>query len=204
MIIKIRELELIIIFLGGSPPRGIKFTKPGALHLARWMAKAIYCLKILIFRNQFPEITEIKVIGLIEVAGFVIMCYSVFWFNAEKADQAPLNDIDFLKNLENYKKINHNIAEKAISKFLNHLYYMNEECVGFALLDDRIDFETKAKLATKISGNISEEDNLEEDEEIPKKLTIKHQNLSYFINRNNLLIILGIILKHYLQTFKAI
>lgn len=90
-------LQLLIILLGGSPPRGIKFTKPGAIHHARWMAKTIYCLKIIIFRNQFPEITDLEINGLIEVAGFIVTCYSIFWFDSDKAHKAPINDIMFLK-----------------------------------------------------------------------------------------------------------
>ena len=41
-------LELTAIFLGEAPSRGIGFRKPGAFHHARWMAKAIYCLKIFV------------------------------------------------------------------------------------------------------------------------------------------------------------
>ena len=44
-------LELTIIFLGGTPRRGIHFMYPGAIHRARWMARAIYCIKML------PEMT---------------------------------------------------------------------------------------------------------------------------------------------------
>jgi hypothetical protein len=39
-------LEFIIIFLGGTPSRDIIFSQPDAYHLARWMAKEIYCSKI--------------------------------------------------------------------------------------------------------------------------------------------------------------
>ena len=46
-------LELTIIFLGATPPRGIKFQCPGALHRARWMARAIYSIKMWLFRSQF-------------------------------------------------------------------------------------------------------------------------------------------------------
>lgn len=46
-------LELAIIFLGGTPPRGIHIMAPGAMHQAHWMAKVIYSLKIWIFRHQF-------------------------------------------------------------------------------------------------------------------------------------------------------
>jgi hypothetical protein len=46
-------LELGVIFLGGTPTRGIFFRYPGAMHHARCMSKAIYFLKIFIFRKQF-------------------------------------------------------------------------------------------------------------------------------------------------------
>jgi len=46
-------LELTIIFLGGCPPRGVHFRQPGAIHRARWMAKAIYCIKMWLFRNKY-------------------------------------------------------------------------------------------------------------------------------------------------------
>lgn len=193
-------LELIIIFLGGSPPSGIKFFKPGALHLARWMAKGIYCLKILMFRNQFPEITELEINGLVEVTGFVIKCYAFFWFNSDKAEQAPLNDILFLRNLEDYKKINAQIADRAITKFINHLYYLNEECVAFSLFDDRIDFETKNKMSKKIL-TFMEEENLEE-EEILKKFLIKKENLNTFFAKDNSSILIELVSKNTKSVFK--
>jgi hypothetical protein len=42
-------LDLSIIYLGGVPPGGIHFRKPGAYHMAKWMAKAIYTLKLHLF-----------------------------------------------------------------------------------------------------------------------------------------------------------
>ena len=47
-------LELTIIFLGGQPPKGVRFRYPGAIHCARWMSRAIYTLKTVIFREQYP------------------------------------------------------------------------------------------------------------------------------------------------------
>ena len=44
-------LELCLVFLGVG--EGITFKKPGAFHHARWMAKAIYSLKIYLFRESF-------------------------------------------------------------------------------------------------------------------------------------------------------
>ena len=45
-------LHLNLVFLGGAPNRTIEFKAPGALNHARWMAKAIYSLKIDLFREQ--------------------------------------------------------------------------------------------------------------------------------------------------------
>ena len=47
-------LELVLIFLGEIPPRGVSFRVPGAMHQARWLAKALYILKIFLFRNMYP------------------------------------------------------------------------------------------------------------------------------------------------------
>ena len=42
-----RELiELSIIFLGEDKDKKLKIRPPGAMHQARWMARAIYSLKI--------------------------------------------------------------------------------------------------------------------------------------------------------------
>ena len=48
-----RELpDLTITFLGGVPVKGMSFKAPAGLHRARWMAKVIYSLKILMFKGQ--------------------------------------------------------------------------------------------------------------------------------------------------------
>ncbi|KAK2716028.1 hypothetical protein QYM36_010560, partial [Artemia franciscana] len=43
-------LELVLIFLGATPARGVRFMSPGAMHHARWMSKVIYSLKIWMFK----------------------------------------------------------------------------------------------------------------------------------------------------------
>jgi len=89
-------LQLIVIFLGDIPPGGIKFRQPGSYHLARWMAKGIYCLKIMLFQNQFNlNANEKKAIQTI--CCFIVKCYTEIWFTASDALQAPLNDIYFIK-----------------------------------------------------------------------------------------------------------
>ena len=45
-------LELLIVWLGGHV-EGFSFKRPGADHHARWLAKAIYKLKLCLLMYQF-------------------------------------------------------------------------------------------------------------------------------------------------------
>ena len=67
-------LELTIICLGDLPARGISFRVPGTFRHARWMAKAIYSLKIFLFRKEFT-LTEEEKTGICDVCGFLTSLY---------------------------------------------------------------------------------------------------------------------------------
>lgn len=171
-------LELILIFLGETPTRGIHFRQPGAYHLARWMAKAIYCLKIYLFRQQF-NLTQKEEKSLRRICCFIIKCYTKAWFSAPNAIEAPLNDINFLKKLVAYKIDDQLVAETAINKFINHLWYLSEECVSLSIFDERISDEGRKSLAQKILMN-----EIHDGEEVKTKLLIKLDDLDYFLNKN--------------------
>jgi len=49
-------LELSIIFLGGTPERGIRCRYPGAIHMARLMVRAIYSIKMWLFRKRYEPL----------------------------------------------------------------------------------------------------------------------------------------------------
>lgn len=51
-------LILIIIYFGGVTEQGIAFRRPAGIHHARWMAKAINCLKIHLFRHQLNKVEQ--------------------------------------------------------------------------------------------------------------------------------------------------
>lgn len=115
-------LEPIIIFLGGTSSNGIKFCQPDAYHLARWIAKAIYCLKMYMFRYQIEiNYSEETVLG--DICCFISICYAQNSFTSRNSIQIPLNNILFLRKLVNYKRINIKIVDVALMKFCNHLWY---------------------------------------------------------------------------------
>ena len=90
-------LELVIIFLGGTPARGIHILAPGALHRARWMARIIYAFKLWMFRSQF-QLKRVEETGLFQFP-FISEVYIEAWFEAPSAVSAPANDLRFLNKL---------------------------------------------------------------------------------------------------------
>ena len=91
-------INLCLIFLGGADPAEVSFRAPGAFHQARWMAKAIYSLKLFLFQHQFTLTSEEKN-SVKELALFVSLVYVRFWHEAPLRRKAPLNDIQLLSRL---------------------------------------------------------------------------------------------------------
>lgn len=194
-------LQLTLIFLG-EKMENVNFRSPGPYHLARWMAKSIYCLKIFLFRKQFGYIRKNDLILIGEICVFLVSVYVRAWFSAPNTIDAPLNDINFLKSLVDFKKINEAVANIAILKFLNHLWYLNEECVALSVFDERIGREEKQRMARKLTDQLrgelgaekqneeqeslldSEAEVEESEEQIEKRLTLKLKDVPDFIMRN--------------------
>jgi hypothetical protein len=112
-------LRLCLIFLGGTTVlQKETFRAPGAMHNARWMSKAIYALKMVLFKNQLT-LTVREIRGLTEFTLFVALVYGRFWHEAPLAANAPFNDAQLLSMLEKYP--NRLIAETAFSVLSRHL-----------------------------------------------------------------------------------
>ena len=141
-------LELCLIFVGGSEKSNIskKLRAPGGVSNAQWMSKAIYSMKIVLFRRQFtlpPELLE----GLTSVALFVAVVYGKFWFRATFTHLAAINDLTFLRQMNNYP---HGVIRAAGTKsMLRHLRYFSERLIALAFFDDRVTNKTKQSMVKK-------------------------------------------------------
>src|SRR6218665_1918402 len=149
-------LELSVVFLGGTPPRGIRFQYPRAIHRARWMARAIYSLKMWLFRTQYeplqlgskrlrkscgPSHRKQMRKQLSEACLFVTGVYIKYWFQSPSSAAAPRNDLNLLCTLSAYP--NRKVAEAATTAFGRHLWYLSELLIGFAFFDDDVSIEEK-------------------------------------------------------------
>ena len=98
-------LKLALLFLGVVPPRGVRFLAPVAYYYARWMSKALYAIKIWLFKGQVKLPAQEKR-GMREVSLFVVTVYLEAWFSSPIAAEAPRRDLDLMKRLRQYGDIN--------------------------------------------------------------------------------------------------
>ncbi|KAG0721201.1 hypothetical protein GWK47_046932 [Chionoecetes opilio] len=103
-------------FPRGAPPGGIRFLAPGAMHQARWMSKVLYSFKIWMFRGQF-RLTKKEERGL----------QRVFASSSSESTQrpglrpffsvqAPRLDLELIKALGTYDKIDPEIGDVALGR----------------------------------------------------------------------------------------
>lgn len=146
-----RELvELSILFMGGDADRReLKIRPPGAMHRARWMARAIYSLKISLLSSQFI-LTKKEKAALQDVCVFIVTSYIKPWLQCCSAIKAPYQDLTFIKSLKAYENVDENISKTALQKFSNHLWYLTDEAAVLSLFDDEVDQETKCRMVRNL------------------------------------------------------
>jgi hypothetical protein len=132
---------LLFIFLEGVPDNPVTIRTPGAFHQARWMAKAIYALKIYLFREQF-NLTVHERKAMCSIGLFVALYYVRYWNEALIARYAPKNDLDFMCNLESNLP-DRSLTETALTAWKRHLWYVSEEMVGLAFFDEQVSLTEK-------------------------------------------------------------
>lgn len=112
------------------------------------MSKAIYCLKMYLFQDQFV-FTQSEKKGVTAVSLFVSIVYGQFWNEAPLAERAPVNDVKLLVRLESYP---HKIIRDAASKaFQRHLWYFSEHLIGLSFFDPGIKAAVKKAMANNLN-----------------------------------------------------
>jgi len=106
--------------LNGNLDKKLKIHPPGAMHQARWMSRAIYCLKIYIFRNQYSLLSSEKN-AIRDICVFIVRFYLKAWFSCTLPARAPVNDLNFIKCLKLYENEHSKISKAALTKISNHL-----------------------------------------------------------------------------------
>lgn len=105
--------DLVRMYLCDDSLLNFKFLACGAVHNARWMSKCIYLLKVSLLSSTItalPAGTVLdkrgKQLPLIErFVQFICCVYAKWWFRCSLATEAPVIDLQLLRDLEVYKQI---------------------------------------------------------------------------------------------------
>ena len=121
------------------------------------MSKAIYTVKIALFRNQLEGIYKEDLKNIVSLAIFLSVFYTKAWLTCTDAAAAPFNDLELLKlllNVENNIAKNpkswpsdfHPLISNAREKLEKHLWYLSERLVTFSLFSDQVTVSDKKKI----------------------------------------------------------
>lgn len=124
------------------------------MHHARWMSKALYVLKIYIFKKQFQLLRKKQISGLAEISIFIVKFYVKAWFTAPNPITCPNNDLKFFQDLIAYKNKNEKVAEAALDKITNHLWYLTDEAVSLAFFDPNVSVDCKTQMVHALKNKI--------------------------------------------------
>ena len=124
-------LKTTLVLLTGDVSN-YQIQRPGAIHKARWMMKAIISQVIFLLMpkidSELPKnkiLTKSQAEKLERFVKFICLVYVPWWITCPVARDSPINDLNLLKSVRNYP--DQLIATKAEKVFRNHLWYLTEE-----------------------------------------------------------------------------
>ena len=130
--------------------------KPGALHRARFMASAIYSLKITLLKQQFTDASPEDVFNVTVMAEYIALIHVPYFLKSPLSIAAPRQDRSFWIDIHEYRKcFAHGSLQQdmidAVAKFVKmHLWYLTEELVVFGLFDSELPADERRKMADKL------------------------------------------------------
>lgn len=179
-------LQLCLIVLGKQIPN-YTFNVPKCSSNARWMAHIIYSLKLFLFRRQL-ELSDIEIRNLQDFCLFASLIYTKAWIQCCSPSNAPHNDLEFMKELHRYGKVNKDISKCAIEKFCGHLWYLGSELVVLALFSDKVNNAEKRKIFDKMR-KLSDGKWVQRNKKLESHSNIEKKSLSDLVDSSSLTVL---------------
>ena len=113
--------ETSLVILGGSLPAGrqLYWHKPGATHKARFMAFGIYANMMFSFSDQMEYDKEMMG-ALQRFIQFFTLIYIPFFLKSSVGVDSSYNDLDMYAKLFKYRKVDADLADKALAVMKRH------------------------------------------------------------------------------------
>lgn len=142
-----RELLTLSAVAVGIQTQRTRAMKPGAIHRARWMAKAIYSLKmeILFVANEtVMKLTANELTAIRRFNRFVVLVYLQSWYTSRSVSDSPVNDIMLIQRLRAYD--DDQVKITGIAMMQRHSWYLTPELATLALFSSHVSNDQKSAL----------------------------------------------------------
>lgn len=150
-----REFGVLVkLYLGQE--ECISFRRPGAVHKARWMARCLYTLKMVLLEEEIAQLPKGTITAahqspkLKEFANFIALVYFSWWATACSTVDAPMHDLAFAKDIIEYSKVSKCVSESAQKAFSRHLWYLTSEMIPLALFSKKVPDSERESIARKM------------------------------------------------------
>ena len=129
-----------------------KFVKPGAVHRARWMAKQLYCYKLVMLKDFLPTgiVSKYQTQKLQRFVDFCTFVLYPWWFNCPLAASAPRHDLALMDAIKKYDTVDGTVSAAARKAFGRHTWYLAGELIPLALWDNEVPAVEKKCLASNL------------------------------------------------------
>ncbi|KAK3915674.1 tRNA uridine 5-carboxymethylaminomethyl modification enzyme 2, partial [Frankliniella fusca] len=145
-------LELELIFIGETPPKGVHFRPPIALTSARFMGRIIYCLTIYMFAVSGQYTLDQKTLeAMRDFNLFIVTTYVEPWFTATVPSVAPRTDLNLLISIFKYESVSKTVADIAMKAWVNHLWYLAPHCIALSFFDRDVPVEVKVEMVKNLN-----------------------------------------------------
>ena len=153
-----KELLTLSLAMLTKDTDSLHLQAPGALHRARWMAKLLYSMKMVMLSdkigNELPRgavFASGQIQKLERFVKFVLLVYVPWWISCTSAADAPVNDLMLVHKLQSYE--DEVIGKAALKAFSNHMWYLSEELVPLALFSTGLSASQKNEIVKKLKNH---------------------------------------------------
>ena len=132
----------------------VPLRQPGGLHRARWMAKAIYAMKIELLLDGNEVVIELaarELQGIKRFNRFVVTIYIQSWFSCRIVADASLNDIMLIQSLHDCDDAA--LQSVGLKMMKRHSWYISPELATVALVSHHLSDEDKTQLVLNMKGD---------------------------------------------------
>ena len=142
--------ELAALYLGVKVPDFKGILRPGAHHNARFMAKAIYIEKLVMFQKILPFLSDQDLNNINRAAIFVVLFYVPWFLTCALPEKAPSNDLLALQQMRKFATVDSQLANAVNKSLCRHTWFFSQHLCLAAIVDDDLDDIVRAKMAAKL------------------------------------------------------